>query len=262
MRHAASAFLAALAITALTVAANAQVTGEEKSELRENCRSDFIAHCSGISPGGKEALVCLQKNLASLSPACKTVVSETMPKPAASQAVPPASAPAPSSSPPAAAAPAKPKSAPAAAAPVKPTPPAVTAAPATAVPAGPTPEQLEAVKSTCRRDYRRYCRGIPPGGPEALACLERNVERLRPNCKISIAAVERTAPPVVAPPPPQPLQMPLLDAAIIARSCGRDLVSYCNEVQPGGGREVACLAAHRGDLRRRCRLALERVGVP
>jgi Cysteine rich repeat len=264
MRHAASAFLAALAIAALTVAANAQVTGEEKSELRANCRSDFIAHCSGISPGGKEALVCLQKNLASLSPACKTVVSETMPKPAASQAVPPASAPAPSSPPPAAAAPAKPKPAPAAAAPVKQAPPAVTAAPATAVPAGPTPQQKEAIKSNCRRDYRRHCRGIPPGGPEALACLERNIALLRPQCKVSVAAVERTAPAVVAPPPPlqMPLQMPLLDAAIIARSCGRDLVRYCNEIQPGGGREVACLAAHRGDLRRRCRLGLERVGVP
>jgi hypothetical protein len=31
-----------------------------------------------VQPGGKEALACLQQNLAGLSPACKRVVSETM----------------------------------------------------------------------------------------------------------------------------------------------------------------------------------------
>ena len=38
-----------------------------------------MAKCSGVTPGGKDALVCLQKNVAGLSPACKTAVSATIP---------------------------------------------------------------------------------------------------------------------------------------------------------------------------------------
>ena len=60
----------------------AQVTAEQQSAIRASCRSDFMSKCSGVTPGGKDALVCLQKNVASLSPACKTAVSATIPAPA------------------------------------------------------------------------------------------------------------------------------------------------------------------------------------
>ena len=42
-----------------------------------------MSKCSGVTPGGKDALNCLQKNVASLAPACKTAVSATIPAPAA-----------------------------------------------------------------------------------------------------------------------------------------------------------------------------------
>ena len=251
LRHAISAGLATLAIAALSGSANAEVTAAQQAALRENCRSDFISHCSGVSPGGRDALVCLQKNVASLSSACQKIVDETLPKPATPVAAPSAPAAAPS--------------APAAtAAPAKPATPAATAAPAApppkAVPAGPTPQQIEAIKSNCRRDYRRHCRGIPPGGPEALACLQRNVEQLRRKCEIAVVAIGQPAPAVAAPPPIQ--HAPLVDVAIMVRSCRRDLVRLCGDVQPGGGRELACLFAHRGELRLRCRWALRRIGSP
>jgi Cysteine rich repeat len=254
LHHAISAGLATLAIATLAGAANAEVTAEEQAALRANCRSDFIAHCSGVSPGGRDALVCLQKNVASLSSACQKIVEETLPKPAVA-------APAAPTTPPPAAAPA------ATAAPAKSETPAATAArapaasPAKAAPAGPTPQQIEAIKSNCRRDYRRHCRGIPPGGPEALACLQRNSAELRPACQASVAAIGQPAPASTAAPPPLQ-QAPLLDVAIMVRSCRRDLVRICSEVQPGGGRELACLVAHRDELRLRCRLALRRIGAP
>jgi hypothetical protein len=85
--------LATVALVAFSNGASAQVTAEQQSANRASCRSDFMSKCSGVTPGGKDAPVCLQKNVASLSPACKTAVSATIPAPA--QAAPaPAPAPA------------------------------------------------------------------------------------------------------------------------------------------------------------------------
>ena len=58
--------LAALAATAVTQA-SAQVTSAQQSAIKASCRSDFMAKCSGVTPGGKGALACLQKNVAGLS---------------------------------------------------------------------------------------------------------------------------------------------------------------------------------------------------
>jgi len=86
---------ALIALAALTDAATAQVTAEQQSAIRSNCRSDFMSKCSGVTPGGKDALMCLQKNIASLSPGCKTAVSATIPAPAPAEAKPAQAAPAP-----------------------------------------------------------------------------------------------------------------------------------------------------------------------
>ena len=69
-----------LVLAAMTIGtANAQVTEEQQSAIRANCRGDFISKCSGVPRGGKEALQCLQKNVAVLSAACKPAVSVTLP---------------------------------------------------------------------------------------------------------------------------------------------------------------------------------------
>jgi hypothetical protein len=78
-----------LVLAATTIGtAGAQVTAEQQSAIRANCRGDFISKCSGVTPGGKEALQCLQTNVAILSSGCKTAVSATLPKPAAGAAAP------------------------------------------------------------------------------------------------------------------------------------------------------------------------------
>ena len=60
----------------------AAVTAAQQNALRAHCRDDFMALCAGVTPGGKDALVCLQKHAASLSPACQKAVGATMPAPA------------------------------------------------------------------------------------------------------------------------------------------------------------------------------------
>jgi hypothetical protein len=77
------AFGLVLVLAAMTIGtANAQVTEEQQSAIRANCRGDFISKCAGVPRGGKEALQCLQKNVATLSSGCQTAVNATLPKPA------------------------------------------------------------------------------------------------------------------------------------------------------------------------------------
>jgi hypothetical protein len=61
----------------------------------------------------------------------------------------------------------------------------------------PTAEQQSAIKFTCRRDFIVNCRGVTPGGPDALTCLQRHAATLSQDCKTSIAAIGE-APPVAA----------------------------------------------------------------
>src|SRR5690242_3253860 len=95
--------MSALLVVAAMASARAQVTAEQQSAIRSNCRSDFMSKCSGVTPGGKEALTCLQNNVATLSNGCKAAVSATMPKETPAAAAPaPAATPAPTATAPAA----------------------------------------------------------------------------------------------------------------------------------------------------------------
>ena len=127
-------------------------TPDQQSAIRSNCRSDFMANCSGAPRGGKEAMQCLKDNVTKLSAGCQQAVKAVMPAPAAKPPAPvtaapaapatTASPPAPAPAAPVAATPPAPPAAaapaPAAAKPVAPvasTPPAVPAQPAAVKPA-------------------------------------------------------------------------------------------------------------------------------
>jgi hypothetical protein len=119
---------------------------------------------------------------------------------------PPAQSPPPAVKPPTAPATAAPKkpAAPKAAATAKPSKPktaskpkAKTAAKPAAAPAAvafsPTPEQMAGINFTCSRDTRELCKDASGGSPEVYACLHRNSEKLSPDCRTSVTAVEESA---------------------------------------------------------------------
>lgn len=273
-------FIAALAVAALTYDAQAQATSAQQSAIRSSCRSDFMSKCSGVTPGGKEALTCLQTNVAGLSPACKTAVSATLPPPAPAAAAKPAEAAPPKAA--AAPAPAAPAAATATAAPVVSAPPpkakvapppkakAATAAvaapapPATAAapeaPPAPTAEQMKAIRFTCRREFANNCRGVPSGGAKAIDCLQRNAGKLTPDCKTSLAALGDARPATPGTPPPAPAgtpNAPIVMTAVIGRSCMRDLMLHCRDSKVGDGRKIACLMERGPALSPLCKAALK-----
>ena len=72
--------LAALLLIIASPLAAQQPTNEQRDAIRSSCRSDFIAYCSGVQPGGKEALECLRRSDAKLTPACKTALKCRCPR--------------------------------------------------------------------------------------------------------------------------------------------------------------------------------------
>ena len=298
-RHAFALGLGAFALAALTGSAGAQISAAQQNAVKSNCRSDFMANCSGVTPGTKDALTCLQTNVAKLSAGCQTAVRATLPKepaqaatPPAAPAPPPAAAAAPSaplpaatkkpasivSAPPPKAQPAKraaKKPAEPAAAAAQTTIPAAPAASAVSAQTGPTSSHQNAIRQNCRNDFMSKCQGVQPGGKEALACLQQNVEGLSPACKrvvsgtmrgpaAAAAAVPAAAPPAVAA-PAQPAAAPAMvpGGLLVEKACARFILMHCRDAGFGPRAKVACMANYvksGNDVGPRCRAALTATG--
>jgi len=165
---------AAAAASTMTAASVQQSTPAQIGAVRSSCRADYQVHCAGVPTGGRAALQCLQKNVASLSSACQTAVNAVggtaKPAAAAAAAADTEAAPAP------AAAAAVPSAA-------EPAPP-VAAAPARPVHRSLTPRQeLAVLRFACGPDFRALCDGVPLGGGRVIGCLRENSPSLSPRCR-------------------------------------------------------------------------------
>ncbi|MEH2510922.1 hypothetical protein V1291_002276 [Nitrobacteraceae bacterium AZCC 1564] len=187
------AALIALIATALSVlidpAAAQQPTTAQRDAVRSACRSDYEAHCASVPTGGKPALICLQKNMASLSPDCQKAVNAVGKSSAAPAAPPKSSAAAPSAA-------APPTGAATGAAPAPAAPPSggatVGAAPMAPPPALTPRQELRLVRFACNTDYRTYCGNVPLGGGRVAQCLRANAASLSPNCQSALMGLRQS----------------------------------------------------------------------
>ncbi len=247
-------------------------TEAQKSAIRSACRSDFMAHCSSVTPGGTEAFQCLAKNMSSLSSGCQTAVRALEPAPKA-EAAP--AAPKTEAAPKAEPAPApKAESAPAPAPAAKPA--AAAPPPKAAAAKQPSSAQVAAIKSACRADYPKVCSSVPPGGAPALECLEKNKAKVSAGCEKAIsAAAGGGAAPVAAPagataataaPAAAPAAAPTVivlrplrpreELFIVQSACREDVRSLCGSVAPGGGRIIQCISSNAASLSPACKEVL------
>jgi hypothetical protein len=286
--------LSSVAAAIIMIASSAFAQGPtdaQRAAIKSQCRSDYIAHCSSVTPGGAAALQCLQKNMASLSSSCQSAVraveasveksapktdTATESKPDSKPDAAPAAATAKSATEPAATA-AKPSAEPAAAPAAKTTATTTTTAKpaASAAPNKPSDAQIAAIRSSCRSDYPKVCAGVPTGGAPALQCLEKNKSKLSANCAQAVAAAgggaatptaagtEATASPNAAPaaaPAAPPLVLrpmrPREVLFVVRSACGADVRALCAGVDPGGGRIIECLATQSASLSPDCRSVL------
>jgi len=253
-------WLSVAAILATAAPALAQAPSQaQRDAIKSQCRSDYMAHCSSVPPGGEASLQCLQKNMSSLSSSCQSAV-RAVEAPAAATAKPADTA-APKAAEPAAATTAAPKAA---------EPKAAAAAPA----GQPTSAQISAIRSACRSDYPKVCAGVPTGGAPALQCLEKNKAKLSAGCEKAVSAASGGGATAAAPAAPaapaaagataaaapatptvivlRPMR-PREELLVLRSACGADVRSICGGVQPGGGRIVQCLATNAAQLSPACK---------
>jgi hypothetical protein len=261
----------------LAQAASAQRPSQEQiAAIRAACRSDYIAHCAGVPPGGAQALACLREHLASVSAACAQAVN----------AAGAASAPAP----------AAPE--PAAAGSPTPAPPAAPAAGGRAAAAlqrmQPSDQQFGIILEACGADIDSHCANVERGPGWQLECLRKNAASLSTGCEQVLVAIASTAPaaapaaappaPVAAPPPaaaPAPPPAPAVTApapapagprarptreqvVAIFRACRGDMREYCAGGERAPGSRMRCLRENAANLSPECQEALAAVasGAP
>jgi len=253
------ALLFLLALGAHSVRAQ-QPTSEQRDAIRAASRSDFIASCAGVDPGGKEALACLTRSHDNLSAPCRTAVDAVATKPEA----------------------------PAAAAPPPVAPPSQTAAPSPpAEKPAPTisQDELNAVRGACTlNDIAERCSWIAPSSPEIVLCLRGNLAGLSLACRCAAggsappnAAAESSPAPDSAPawqnvreaapsraataaaPGAASGKPTAAQTAAIRLACHSDFMANCSGVQPGGPAALQCLQSNVTKLSQTCRVAIAAV---
>ena len=119
-------------------------------------------------------------------------------------------------------------------------------------------ERLRIVRA-CEADRRAACPGVEAGGSRIIVCLAQHADALSPVCRKAMEPL-LAAPAAIEQPAPAAERRPLARGALlITKACARYIVLHCRGVEPGSGREVACLVdyAHSGKfVGPRCRAAL------
>jgi len=257
---------------ALATQAYAQAPSEaQRAAIKSNCRSDYIAHCSSVPPGGAASLECLQKNMSSLSASCASAVRavETpaaAPKTAEEPKAEPKTEPK-----------TDPKAEPKTETKAEPAPAAKetkTAEPKSpSASKKPSQAQISAIKSNCRSDYPKVCAGVPTGGEAALQCLEKNKAKVSAACANAVAAGgggggaaaaatgagSSGGAPAAAAAPAAPTaivlrpMLPREELFVLRSACGGDVRTLCGGVPAGGGRIMQCLASQASALSPACK---------
>ena len=241
---------AALSITLEIHGVAAQApTPQQRDAVRSACRSDFMANCSGVQPGGRDALNCLVEHNGNLSASCKAAVEAVAPP----QGNPLKGA------------------------------PTTIAAPAPAAVQS-RDDQIKAVQQACTlHDLLAHCSWIAPTSPELALCLKANTADLSPACLHAVqslpptgidAAAAAPAPPPspaaavkhpAAPPPaataPAAAQKPSdRQLKAVRAACRSDFMAHCSGVQPGGPAALQCLQQHSQQLSRACERVVAALG--
>ncbi len=86
----------------------------------------------------------------------------------------------------------------------------------------------------CEGDIEKFCQGVPPGGGRVAQCLKQNRKRLSPGCKLQIAELAE-------------------QAKEVHEACEDDIMTYCADVKPRGGRIANCLTANLDYLSPECK---------
>ncbi len=93
-------------------------------------------------------------------------------------------------------------------------------------------------RGPCAEDVAKFCKDVQPGGGRILSCMKEHENDLSPACKQHIAQVKERVKEAKA-------------------SCEDDVMMFCKDVKPGGGRIIRCLKEHENELSPDCKAKME-----
>jgi hypothetical protein len=90
----------------------------------------------------------------------------------------------------------------------------------------------------CAEDMAKFCKDVQPGGGRILNCMKEHENDLSSACKQHIADMKER----------------FKEAK---QECQDDVMKFCPDVRPGGGRMLKCLKEHENDLSPDCKKRME-----
>ena len=85
----------------------------------------------------------------------------------------------------------------------------------------------------CDGDIAKFCKDVQPGGGRIAKCLRDHEKELSPTCKEEVTEAQKRW-------------------NETAQVCHDDVLKFCKDVQPGGGRIANCLKEHQSGLSPEC----------
>jgi len=92
---------------------------------------------------------------------------------------------------------------------------------------------IASAEPPCVAEVKKYCANEPAGVGMIQACLKKHDADLSATCKAKVADLQK-------------------EIGAIAATCQYDIMRFCDDVTPGGGRVATCLQNHRDDLSPEC----------
>ena len=96
----------------------------------------------------------------------------------------------------------------------------------------------------CSKEIRTYCSKVTPGHSRTVACLIAYEDRISPRCRLTAYLASGN------------LNSRLKQLNAMSKTCSSDILQYCSQVPPGGGRIYDCIKKNRATLTDDCRAGL------
>jgi cysteine rich repeat protein len=99
----------------------------------------------------------------------------------------------------------------------------------------------------CSKEIKTYCSKVTPGHSRVVACLISYEDRISPRCRLTAYLGSGT------------LNNRLKHLQAMAKTCSSDILQYCSQLRPGGGRIYDCIKKNRATLTDECRAGLAKL---
>jgi len=101
------------------------------------------------------------------------------------------------------------------------------------------------VGDNCRKELKKFCKGVPGGDNRLIACLYSHEKALSPKCGTAVmASLDR-------------LNKSITALANAQRVCEADAKRLCNGMLAGDGNLIGCLAKARNSVSPACNATLD-----